>query len=662
MQWKNIKFWLWLEIEFPESVVGLKQEEDDWFLPHPDGEAINLTAEDDDMGSQGPQCFTPRGIPICFDLLSFQSEFELNSIPTAVVNVALGRRADDVTKAAGIHAYIDKLQLQLPATVWCFARTLSGSSDVAGEWPETKFRVFVGNVTGSGFKLSTSGAEFTLSLTHWLSNLNFSSALSKQSHPLNPSQYFFKTNFTHELSLSGGGAFLPVNGAGLVGLQLGKRFFDAETVTTDFWGGSDRIADSGLEIKDGLKNWLLFLTNQDRINGSQLDVLVGARDPKPIINKEACRALLRFEPDAITDSFEDIGYRLGVPLGLPPDADLNAHIAHSIGAEIGLEGLEAYTNVTLWDKLAGQFHSNYLYSIVPLVEKALVVPFIPGLSGGNTEDLVHRAIYASQYDSMEFHTFMPRPLRAVGLILGKKYEAGGPPTKARGASLGSFGGYFDKWANSATANGGAPADGDLQYKEGLIMFKEGPRWLTSVASDFLYSGKSTGVLSTDVSVSTAPTAGEPASVAQPRDIFISAGPVWDRYARALYMLEVLKMRQGTITGPVRFDIAPGSQIRVQVAEDKFVKSIVNDVPLDQLCDVDAATWCWCSVLRVSTYIDCQNARAFTSYYVAHLRNASENLDSSTSIDMHPLWQSHQWIGCVLVDNDAFAPLATKSET
>ncbi len=136
MKWKRVKFWLWLEVEFP--------------------------TEDFDDGSQGSQgvqgsqiresCEEEQGEIVCFDLISFNSEFELNGIPSASCNVAVGRRANDVLYASRIHALIDQMQLQLPAKVWCLARTVFGSSTPGDTWPESSFPIIIGNVTGSAFK------------------------------------------------------------------------------------------------------------------------------------------------------------------------------------------------------------------------------------------------------------------------------------------------------------------------------------------------------------------------------------------------------------------------------------------------------------------------------------------------------------------------------
>lgn len=619
------------------------------------------------IGAQGPAqaptgeqyCDVKQpGQPVCFDILSFHSEFELNAIPSAVVSVALGRRADDVTRASRIHYFLNCMKLQLPATVWCEAcadADSEGESQDFNPWPTGQFKIFEGYVTGSGFRRSTQGADLSLSLTHWLADLNFSSALSRQSHPLNPAQFFFPANFGANSIANTGGGGIPLSAPFMVGIEMATPFFQVSTVMQDFWGGDPCLQYHSKWQANGLKSWLLYMSQWDRINQYEIEARGGGEGPAGIDwgqNWEACRALSRFEPNAVGPDFNEAGcgYILGVPLGFKNTTGIDTYLTISIADHIGHESLEAYSNVTLWDKLSGQFHADYMFSVVPLVEKALVVPFVPGLSTQSpTTSLVHRTLQTSDYESMDTQSMLPRPLRAVGILIGSNDQGGGSLTGDQSAQYVGFGGWFDKMT-------GPPAgDGDPAYRRGLIMFKGGPRWLNTIVPYDMTTESSTGLFGT-IRAATDWLAGGPSSIQPPRQILQGAKPVWDLYARTVYIHEVLKLRQGTISGPVRFDIAPGSTLRVETAEDQFVKEIVQcEGPGNPCC---VTNYMWCQVLRVSTTIDSQNMRAFTTFYVAHCRSEDENNDPATSIPYHPLWQRCQWAGCVLVQDHAFTPVRT----
>jgi hypothetical protein len=643
MKWLNVKSVCWLEVDFPKSNTK-SNEELDLF-------EREVLAEEDAAGAQGPQdpC---EGNPLphetmCFELLSVNTEFELNSIPQASVTLAIGRRADDVQKVAAIHRKVDDLKLQLPARIWCHAEDSAGSEpgpSLDQLWPEGKFKIFEGYVTGSAFRRNDSGAELTLGLTHWLTDMNFSSALSKQSHPVNPSQFSFPASFVIDTTLEGG-AVLPSGGVVVVGSAMAIDYVPITTIIDDFWGGSDAIANP-----NGLKAWLTHLTKLDRITATQiLGQAAGGGDLAPEKNWEACRALRRFEPDAVGPDFDESGqgYVLGVPLRIETDSDLHAAIALSIGYELGLETFESYANVTLWDKLAGQFHTNYLFSVVPLVDKALVVPFVPGLSSGDTDTLVHRTISTSQYEMVDSQTVMTRPLRAVGILIGKNFQAGGSTSSDEAPDYQTIGGYFDKMTVSD----------DGRYKEGLVMLIQGPRWLSNALNPFLSTPHTTGVAATVRATALNPGEGDGHTEPLPKEVFAKLEPVWDAYAHTLYLHEVLKNRQMIISGPLRFDIAPGSQIKVEAVEDRFVQKLLHPGSDEHPCDDRFKTFFWCTVLRVSTIIDCQRMRATTVFHLGHVRNEKENNDEGTSTDKHPLWQKCKWGGCVLIQDDAFTPWA-----
>jgi hypothetical protein len=111
----------------------------------------------------------------------------------------------------------------------------------------------------------------------------------------------------------------------------------------------------------------------------------------------------------------------------------------------------------------------------------------------------------------------------------------------------------------------------------------------------------------------------------------------DRYAHSLYCIEAIKGRQGTLSGPLRFDIAPGSTVRVEGASEAFI-------PGDQLGMPYFAT-----VLRTTFVLDAESGQAGAAFHLAHIRNAAENFEDATSVPKHPLWDAASFAGCVLTE-------------
>jgi hypothetical protein len=616
-------------------------------------------------GSRGPvnpndpphtDCGTdPVGYAACFDVLRFSSEFEVNGIPSAQVSVAIGRRADRTDKAAEIHYYVNDMKLQLKAWVWCLADTSAGT-DIDPNfqfWPEGKFRIFDGYVTGTGFRRNDNGAELTLGLTHWLTDLNFSSTLSRQSHAMNPAHLYFPANVALTSTFTGGEFISGTNITTMTGESLALPYFEGNIVREDFWGGFP-LSDVNRKLS-GLKDWFTNLTHWDRLNSAEILNLTSTpiSSFRPSYNWEACRALSRFEPNASYNETEEEGYILGIPVSFSNAGALNSFISESLGRTVGRDTFDSSTGVTIWDKLSGNMQSEFKLSIIPLVEKALVVPQIACLSTKD-DSLVHRILRTPHYESIEMSGTMPKALRAVGLFANRASQSGDGFGQPRGRPV-SIGGWYDRSTSSD----------DPRFNEGLIMFKSLPAWANFIHDRF-YSPTSTGAGGGTVQTVASVTAGAAAPVSEPAALISAAKSIWDLLAKTYYIQEVFKGRQGTISGPVRFDIAPGSTLKVEIAEDTFVRDIVNDLEFtgaedpNVVCNDDYYTFFYCNVMRVSTIIDAQNMRAATVYYVGNIHSEVENQDPGTSVEAHPIWSQCQWGGCVLIQDPSFAPNYTSA--
>lgn len=726
MQWKNVKFWVWIEVFMPINIYDNPATTEDetegqgggtgggWSNYPDSGDQTPLPGSDDqtpvpvllnpiyhyndeqnmndysknhsypfetieeaDSGSvdssyedeyeseydpnegydnddpNHQDCGTdPVGYSACFDVLRFASEFELNAIPTALVSVALGRRADNTELVSNIHYYVNNMKLQLKAWVWCLALTNEGEAidEDFQFWPQGKFRIFDGYVTGSGFKRNGNSVELSLGLTHWLTDMNFSSTLSRQTHPMAPGQLYYPANYGLRTEITGA-SFTGSASVGLTPEVLAKDYFEPNIILDDFWGGNP-LSDSPRR-NGGLKDWLTVMTYTDRLNSSEIRTRVDASvSPfRPTYNWEACRALSRFEPNASYNGTDEEGYVLGIPLGFSPTGDLNSYIASALGGDVGRETFDTTQGATMWNKLAGTMQASYMMAIIPLVEKALVVPSVSCLSDPDNL-FVHRILRTRHYESIEISGVMPKALRAVGLFANRMAAVGDGPGTTPNAPM-SIGGWFDRYDTTD----------DPRYNEGLIQFARLPSWVNCVQNN-LYVNTSTG-LSADIRTIASIGAGAVVMDAlNPANIIELSKTVWDACAKTYYLHEVFKGRQGTVGGPVRFDIAPGSTIMVEVAEDKYVKDIINNVEFgddattEEVCLDAYYTFVYCTVFRVSTVIDGQNMRAGTSFYLGNIHSEAENRDSATSVTEHPIWSQAKWGGCTLIQDTAFTPMAT----
>ena len=109
-------------------------------------------------------------------------------------------------------------------------------------------------------------------------------------------------------------------------------------------------------------------------------------------------------------------------------------------------------------------------------------------------------------------------------------------------------------------------------------------------------------------------------------------PVRDAYAQVVYGNEIIKGRQGTITGPLRFDIGVGSIIEFELPEDYHTPSTTEN------------KYFYGTVIRVSSILDANSMIASTTFTVAHIRTYAEETNTNGfMIDYHPIYEN-KWIG------------------
>ena len=101
-------------------------------------------------------------------------------------------------------------------------------------------------------------------------------------------------------------------------------------------------------------------------------------------------------------------------------------------------------------------------------------------------------------------------------------------------------------------------------------------------------------------------------------------------------MEMLRGNTAELSGKLRFDIAPGSCVRIEGKGERFVEEDETAVPL------------YASVYRTTIVINSENQRAGTTFALAHVRTEAENGDPRCAIDKPPLYKE-PWRGAALDD-------------
>lgn len=648
-------------------------------------------------------------VDITLDIGRYSIDWELNAIPNANLTIAVGRLASDVRQVSAIHRIVHQLKEMVPISIYIEDSTsnFAPASEIDAVYQDKAIRIFRGVVVSTGFRRHDNNLEFIISAAHWLRDLTFSSALSRSSHPSNPNQTSFNAAFP-DLAVSGGIDIAPHATAD----TMPANFFSVDVVRKDFWGSGETPVDNTGGFKlGGMKEFLKQLSSVDRMytTPTARQIFGQPNDVNNEKNWEALRALQHFEPNARyrlpgedKETLES-GYVDGVPLSMDLDGvdGITAiHVASAIGMTMGRETFSSIASQTLWDKLVGQYAPLFLFAIVPMVEKALIVPFTPGLkwNGGKKGA---RLITTQDYSGFEFVSQNISPLKGVFLLTSMAVTTGYDVGREDSPSYTLFG---PKYVSQQAENSG-----------GLVMFKSAPRWLTDLSIPFLYPSMSppfstahdsvtdniNASLESDLSaiflsngiddpnkttlinavkvmvedgerdaakimlelvplmnslnitVSTGLAlslqimigAAVQSYATNIADVYSKVSGLWDRYAQALYVQEKTKGRQATLTGRFRLDIAPGTLVKIETNSPDL--NIAPPVCPGSLCVDDKERYLYGTVLRISIWGDAQANKTGTSFQIGFIHDEYEEQSSDTTVDRHPVWAT-AWYGAPLV--------------
>lgn len=513
------------------------------------------------------------------DVVNINAEFTLNGIPAATATLALGR---DVNSNKAVAAAInDKFLFRKGIKIYAAYKEQS-TSGVTNPIPQFDSKlIFDGYIAGFGFQRTAGAAVLTISMEHWLSDLSASTMLSTGTHYATPADLqraaLFKNGPSAEFTQGGKPAFLAaswmINAAGGVG-----------GLCDDFW-------------ESGLKKILNTAATTDNLADLNRQTL-GSCTEADILNKAASSALKK-----ITST--------GAPLKITLLDAQASDVGRSIVNDISNVYLENLAGQTLWDCLIA-CSGNYMFAVIPHVESAEVVPFCPVAVGKNKKPF--KTITADQADSISVSGDCPRTLRGVAIVFPQNVQP--------------FAGPHEQPLPPDLTMGGVYINQALGCK-GTMLFKHPPSWLSIDYSYFAGSADKNSL-----GGAPNPQKLQPPSKKSVGEMIKEYKGIRDAYAKCVYGLEVIKGRQGTISGPLRFDIGVGSQIKFEIPEDYH------------LPDAGDNKYFYGVVVRVSYSIDANSSVASTVYNVAHIRTHAEEANSSFTLAEHPLYDN-VWIGSEL---------------
>jgi hypothetical protein len=522
--------------------------------------------------------------------------FALNEVPKCTCLVAVGRDARDTQTKAKIHETGPQLSQMKKAKI-----TFKPEKewDPKGTQWEGREVIFDGYYVGLAWRKVSGKVQAVMHLIHWLIDLSHSSTLSKFSHPSNPTSLVAPAIMPSLKTGEGGGD--KVN---YVSSLIGDEAI-RDKVTTDLW--------------EGIKELLCAWTDEDRfepycgesLGTGDVKTNVRAKDALKRIQGPGGACDLPYDPDM--GGFPLPLNTQGVPL--VPEACARA---------ITDQSMQSWAHLTFLDVIIGVFGPQFNMALVPQIEIATMIAHTPAL-----DQIWKKEIKVEEYEAADLTGMISKPL--AGVAVYGEYES------------------MTAWESTEVGKGenicigGSFAEDAEQPGDGQWLVIKSPAWLRTVTSAGLYAGSSSGLTNEEASQSsTAAIDGPKSKDETPGVILPKLGKLYNEFAHTVFVANMLRGRGANVSSKLRFDIAPGSVVKLTQKAESFLEGT------DEM-----ATDMYGHVNRVTCNINAEASRASTSFQMSHLRTPKEFTDKRTSVSEHPLFGANVYRGAPLVKNWVF---------
>jgi hypothetical protein len=529
----------------------------------------------------------------------FSMNYALNSIPTATAAIALGRNAR-TGKPSPVYDVIDEIKQMQPIVV-----KLKGS---LGDWspispgdartekqqfPSGEFILFSGYVSGLSYKRSDGTVALMLSMVNNLIDLALSSTGSVDVVPGAP----------HDLMLP---LFLEAAGAKLAASSASKFV-------------SELPIKFAVDVSKGILDTLYSVASDNllQVGSAWCDGgNPGGEANNKRANTRATLALKGFGAEWLGFlNFNDLNQFPSFLSEYP--VLFSDPVRQKISKSISDRLAASFAGTSMWHALIGSIIPELGLSVVPLNNSAILVPaFEIARDAGIT-------IEANDIIDLNFSTRSQRPLFGVGIMANQ--FMGAFPLKDKQCVGGTYRASLD------------PVD---PVNDGMWLFVPAPDWLDDWDSFDDQAVNADGNLNRIVNLPSNTAIGEEkvAVKADPGQAVAMWNSVADKYAQMLYAANTLQGREGTLVSKLRFDVAPGSTIKIK-SDTGFLGQGTDTLASDMYGFVN----------RVTVTINAQNATATTTFNLANMRTEAENKSDRFSMVSHPFYRSNYFNYAPLVE-------------
>ena len=514
------------------------------------------------------------------DVVAISATFGLNSIPNASLQVASGTCVQD-GKIATIHEALGNIRNREKAIVTLTVITNDGQTNKMME--DGEYVIFEGYYSGMGYQRSNTNATYTIHLLHWIDDLNCSSMLNGnwfQGVPHDLAQG--ASNYSVG---TGGTGIGQVNFTPLIELQ--PKLFQKGNLTDDMW-------------KLSIKPMFQAIANMQHVTIQEgVDKLDTADDAGEggATNRAALRALARMPGGPNPAS---------LPLAVDDVNNVVIHYSVQTGITHLITNAMGYSS--FWSKLVGELGAAFLFGISPSAEFANVIPYFGGLRR------YWKEIKADEYNYASFNCNSANLIESVNIFYAQQSLAGNTVgSRPAGAPIS----YFFPW-------GVYPPFGDRDLR-GQILVRDPPSWIANPAPQAPCTPRTT---LTEVGDAWEPQVGPPdlpsgVLSASDAEKNVKQSSILNRFAEHWYKSTILGQRAGELSGKLRFDIAPGSTIKI-------------NPPSTAIGATEESMFA--TVTQVSFVINAEQHVAGTSFSLINIRNRREQTDNKLTNVSPPLYK------------------------
>jgi hypothetical protein len=548
-----------------------------------------------------------------FPIANLTITASLNSIPTATVDIAVG--FDMSTREVGtIHSSVGKEMLQ-PFDYTYAKIYFRNLSLVVDDNTDKGVVIFEGYINSSSESYSRAGTTISLTMVHWAYGLDACPACNTRINPLSASDFTSALYRTSEIASTGGAAPEEATGPSIQNLwgrmappdanapadpNRVEKSTDANAIATD-------LIEFGLLV---VLRTLYQYSEKTHLHTFVPDLPDGMFDMGLRINVAEILANRVKGGDVGTAEADDAS----MPVGEFPILALNTPTSETTGPS-GATTENAVLSNTIQGAIYNNFFSvpskdlvmNSLWAT--MVAKAgtfgfMIVPrahelrFIPKWYMAHITDPIELDPIVIQAASTH-----PRPIKAV-ITMSSKVK--GDTTGATSDTTRTLNDYGLYWNDNV--------------KSGTLLVRNRPEWATDIPFLPLINAipdpAVAAPVNTQATASNGPTP-------QPDSLY-------KRLAEEAYWDTMLEGSQLVAVGPLRFDVCPGSTVRV-IGFQNPITPVANQSYLGL-------------VTTLKFTLDMEQAIATTQYILTHVRPEDNKLNTDEAMSIHPIFNCKPFTG------------------